>query len=219
MAVLKLVCISDTHDQGEDITIPDGDILIHAGDLTGSGNRRQIARAFDWISSLPHKYRIVIGGNHDFFLESQGDEKWDLVNSYPNIHYLEEDSIKLEGITFWGSPVQPWFYDWAFQKQRGQELSEHWQKIPNKVDVLITHGPPLGIGDWGKDPTIHFGDGDLLLRVYQVKPKYHIFGHAHAGYGIYAKDGITFVNASSCTEQYRPINPPIVIEYEIDDAS
>ena len=99
---------------------------------------------------------------------------------------------------------------------RGQPLHDHWQLIPENTDVLITHGPPNGIADGVEAGfgTLNVGCNDLLDRIDSLSLKAHIFGHIHEGYGSVVKDGICFVNASTCDERYRPINPPILIDID-----
>jgi hypothetical protein len=126
-------------------------------------------------------------------------------------HYLEDSGIEIAGVKFWGSPWQPEFYDWAFNLPRGQALADKWALIPDDIDVLITHGPPLGILDQVITGD-HVGCADLLEAVQLIKPKVHIFGHIHEGYGRIEQNGTVFINASVCTARYRPINPPIVVE-------
>lgn len=208
--MLKLVIVSDTHTQGRSLVVPDGDVLIHCGDLTYRGTSVELVGELNWFTSLPHKWKLLIAGNHDFGFQDHW-RKQQLVNEFPQLIYLENSGVDIDGIKFWGSPVQPWFHDWAFQKQRGDELREHWSKIPDVLDVLITHGPPSGFGDFNLRDE-RFGDVDLLERVLVVKPQIHCYGHAHHGYGEYFHDGVHFINAASCNEDYRPVNPPVVVD-------
>ena len=95
-----------------------------------------------------------------------------------NAHYLCDESLTLDGVKFYGSPWQPRFFDWAFNKDRGAPLKAIWDKIPLDTDVLITHGPPHGILDLTFDK-IKAGCEELLLAVQRIKPKVHVFGHIH----------------------------------------
>lgn len=201
---MKLVFISDTHCAQPEI--PDGDVLIHCGDHTYQGRPQESLEALTWLDQQPHQYKIYIAGNHEV-----GWERGDIApqNLTSNCHYLKDSSIIIEGVKFWGSPVQPDFCNWAFQKPRGQALKDHWAQIPGDTDVLITHGPPYGIGDSDD----HFGDEDLLNRVLEVHPYIHAFGHAHVGYGEYFKEGIHFINAAILNDHYEIQNKPI--EFEI----
>jgi Icc-related predicted phosphoesterase len=121
--------------------------------------------------------------------------------------------VIIDGTKFYGSPWQPWFYDWAFNLQRCPEIRSKWELIPEGIDILITHGPPYGIEDLtarGDKAGCH----DLLEVVEKIKPRVHIFGHIHEGYGINAIDGTTFINANSYNHNYRRLNPPVVYEFE-----
>jgi Icc-related predicted phosphoesterase len=206
---IRLVAISDTHGLHRHLTIPDGDILIHAGDITGHGQMEQVADFNDWLGTLPHRHKIVIAGNHDFCFEDQPEETAALLT---NCIYLFDEAITLDGLYFYGSPWQPWFFDWAFNLRRGPEIRAKWELIPPETDVLITHGPPLGYGDL----TSHgecVGCADLLESVRQKRPKLHIFGHIHEGYGMMQNEHTTFINASSCNLQYRPVQRPFVYDW------
>jgi len=211
---MKLVCISDTHGLQSKTyhTIPDSDILIHAGDLTNVGAKQDVLAFHSFIEKLPHKHKIIIAGNHDWCFANNKKDKapnW-LTQNKDNIHYLLDEEIIIDGIKFYGSPWQPYFFNWAFNLKRGKPLKEVWSKIPENTDVLITHGPPYKILDEtaGGDYT---GCVDLLERIEIIKPKVHVFGHIHEAYGTKLKKNITFVNASICNFNYRPINKPIVV--------
>ncbi len=124
---------------------------------------------------------------------------------------MNDSGIEIEGIKFWGSPVQPWFYNWAFNRQRGEEIKKHWNLIPDGTNVLITHGPPKGFFDMTTRGE-NCGCEDLFKAVERIRPQYHLFGHIHEGYGIEMSDGIVFANASVLNEDYRLVNRPIVID-------
>merc|ERR1712060_354706 len=99
----------------------------------------------------------------------------------------------------------------AFQKQRGNECSERWLKIPNDLHILITHTPPNGFCDECSSG-LRAGCADLGRAIKQRAIPVNVFGHIHNGYG-YAHDGVTtYINASTCTSDYRPTNPPIVFD-------
>jgi Icc-related predicted phosphoesterase len=209
---MKIVCISDTHNCNENIAVPDGDILIHAGDATTVGNVEQITAFNQWFANLPHKYKVFIAGNHDWLFETDNNFARSLLDK--SIVYLQDSSVEIEGLKIYGSPWQPRFYDWAFNLNRGAELAEKWKLIPNDTDILITHGPPFGILD--EVPRKYFventGCEELRKVVERVKPKLHVFGHIHCGYGQTEQFGVKLVNASTCDEEYNPTQPPIIIE-------
>jgi Icc-related predicted phosphoesterase len=215
---MKIVCISDTHGfKIPDERMPDGDLLIHAGDLTMAGRLDQLVQAAKWLDHLAQKYEnvICIAGNHDFSLEAfmKEDKEKELrerIFRDNAVHYLRDSGVTIRGISFYGSPWQPWFWDWAFNEERGLAIKKHWDKIPLYTNVLITHGPPMGILD--RVGPEHVGCADLRNRVYEVKPTVHVFGHIHCGYGLRNTDGSCFINASQCDEAYKLTNAPIVVE-------
>lgn len=206
---LTLVLISDTHGKHRQFAIPDGDVLIHAGDIMTSGWDSSEIRDFDaWLGKLPHKNKLVIAGNHDWLFEKHRSTR----NLLTNVTYLEDSGIEIDGMKFWGSPIQPEFMNWAFNRRRGEEIKKHWDLIPKDTDVLITHGPPAGFRDWAKAGHPSLGCQDLRRAVFDIKPKLHVFGHIHGGYGEDHDGSTHFVNASLLDEAYRPTNEPIVVE-------
>lgn len=210
-SAVRIVCISDTHFYHQHLDLPDGDILIHAGDFMGFGDmERHIAEFNDWLGEQPHAHKIVIAGNHDSMFESSPGVARELLT---NAIYLENSGVEVEGLRFWGSPVQPTFNDWAFNVDRGNSIRRYWEMIPAETDVLVTHGPPFGVLDQGGPTTPHLGCEELAKVVRRVAPKLHIFGHIHGGYGCFGPDnGTTFVNASIVTRKHMDFNEPYVVD-------
>jgi len=209
---MRLVCIADTHGMHRDMPpIPNGDVLIHAGDCLGAGSLDELEEFDQWLGSLPHRHKILIAGNHDWAFEETPEAARLMVR---NAHYLEDSGIEIEGVRFWGSPWTPRFRDWAFNLTRGEPLAKRWAQIPEATDVLITHGPPWGILDEaGANFDIQMvGCHDLLERLASLSVKAHVFGHIHECYGTRERDGIQFINASTCDERYRPTNRPIMVD-------
>lgn len=205
---MRIVCISDTHNKHNYIDVPDGDILIHAGDFSSYGKLNEITSFNEWLGSLNHKHKVIIAGNHDLLFEDDPNLATSLIT---NAIYLQDSSIKIEGLNFWGSPVSPRFYDWAFNKNRGEEIKAYWNLIPKNTDILITHCPPYDI----LDRTFleeNVGCVDLAKKILEIKPKLSVFGHIHQSYGKIEKNGITYVNASMLNEAYKPVNKAIVID-------
>jgi Icc-related predicted phosphoesterase len=125
---------------------------------------------------------------------------------------LEDESLELFGIKFYGTPWQPEFHRWAFNLPRGRPILDKWNLIPADTDILITHTPPVGFGDLTATG-IRAGCVDLLNTIQQrVKPKYSIFGHIHEAYGVTSDGKTVFINASTCDINYMPNNPPIVFD-------
>ena len=219
---MKICCISDTHGQHrcKSLVIPKCDLLIHAGDITGRGSPQVIKDFNDWIGELRDANTIdtavVIPGNHDLTFDPVKASQPcidDVISLCTNFELLIDDGIELDGLQIWGSPYTPEFNDWAFNKARGAELEEHWEKIPDFLDILITHGPPYGYRD--KATVQHLGDSDLrgtlaALEEDGKQPRVHIFGHIHGGYGMAVGNGTLFINASVLDEDYKVVNQPIV---------
>lgn len=206
--LLRIVCLSDTHGLHAQIQVPDGDILVHAGDLTKRGGLGELQEAADWLRSLPHSHKVVIAGNHDFCLEQQPEKARELLHG---LTYLEDESCHCAGLKIYGSPWQPWFHDWAFNLRRGEPLRKVWAQIPEDADIVITHGPPQGILDRCFDGR-EVGCQDLFERLEVVRPRLHVFGHIHEAYGQVQVGETLYVNASSCTLQYRAVQTPIVVD-------
>lgn len=222
---VRLVCLSDTHTFGKQIRIPDGDVLIHAGDLTLRGTEHETNAALAWLESLPHKLKIVCAGNHDWFFDPKAPRRFQswslyrhhtitqLLEKFPTLNYLQDSSLIVDGLHFYGSPWQPWFNDWAFNLPRdGVALTAKWAAIPPDTNVLVTHGPPFGILDRVQSGE-HVGCAKLLQRLNELMQlQVCIFGHIHEGYGREQRDSVQFVNVSICDAQYRPVNRPIVLD-------
>lgn len=210
----RVVCISDTHLVHEQtrINIPDGDILIHAGDATFRGSDWEVVKFLRWYSELPHKHKIFVAGNHDWLFQTEPEKAAMLLSQFSGITYLMDSMVTVEGLKIWGAPWQPWFYDWAFNLQRGAEIKAKWDLIPEGIDVLVTHGPPKGYGD--KVPSGELvGCDDLLDAIKRAKPKLHVCGHIHLGHGTYkTPEGVIIANSSICDERYKGVNAPHVVD-------
>lgn len=211
---MKIVCLSDTHEQHTQVIVPEGDVLVHSGDFTYQGKIPVIANFANWLGSLPHKHKVIVAGNHD----------WAFQNNFRNVAvnllreagaiYLEDSGCEIDNLQFWGSPWQPRFYDWAFNLNRnGSEIAKRWDLIPSETNVLITHCPPFGILDETSNNGSQ-GCEKLRNRLSHLDHlKAHIFGHLHHDGGK-VKDhlGVKFVNAAICTDNYKPTNLPVVID-------
>lgn len=216
MAV-NITLISDTHGKHYELT-PDlqegGDIIILSGDCMSSGTSLvELNDFYNWFSDLPFTHKIMIGGNHDRLL--QYDNIYEPIN-YKGIIYLKDKLVVVEGLKIYGSPWTPRFGSWAFLYERGGEQAVNiWNKIPDNIDILITHGPPKGILDISGHPYNEpdLGCNVLLNRVLEVKPKIHVFGHIHGSGGqIEEHEGIKFINAAVRNERYEYVHKPIKIQ-------
>lgn len=208
--------------------LPEGDLLVHSGDLTNIGRPSEVKEVLEWFKLIAHGYThgiVFIAGNHDKsfdpkfnYLDGQRKKPdWleeELAALPSNIRYLENDHVVIEGVKIYGSPITPWFYGdrWAFNKHRGAEINEVWNGIEGDVDVIITHGPPARIGDFIPSTREYVGCSDLLHSIQVILPKLVVFGHIHEGYGIQTINDTTYVNASICDANYDPTNKPQIIE-------
>jgi predicted phosphodiesterase len=224
---LRFVVISDTHGMHKALSVPDGDVLIHAGDFCAHGHFLDTTRFLSWFNSHPHKHKIFIAGNHDVFMERGNYSEISLLlKGYPELVYLNDSHHMITAednsdcVTFWGSPVQPEFFNWAFNRARGPAIKKHWDLIPHKTDILITHGPSYGILD--ECPAmddfsrlVHVGCKDLDNALNDVRPKVHCFGHIHMAYGTaWDGRGCLKLNASICNEDDKPVNKPLVFDWD-----
>jgi len=218
---VRIVCLADTHGHHDALVVPDGDVLIHAGDATLEGTAEEVASFATWLRTQPHPHKLFVAGNHDRLFEDAPEQARGLLGD--GIVYLQDSETTVEGLRVWGSPWQPWFLDYAFNLPRGEALRAKWDLIPEGTDVLVTHGPPRGILDRVKGETAlalgrkfkqgpHAGCDDLRAAVARRRPRFHVFGHIHEGYGRETVDGTEFVNAACVDRHYRPINPPVVLD-------
>jgi Icc-related predicted phosphoesterase len=206
---MKIVFISDTHGKHDELQLPKGDMLIHAGDVSPRGTLPQMQAFLDWFEKQPFKYKIFIAGNHDFIAERNPVLFESLIPT--NCIYLKNSGIEIEGIYIWGSPITPWFYDWAFNRHRGKAIAPYWERIPENTDILVTHGPPFGI----LDETVtgfKVGCEELEKRLKDLNVKIHVFGHIHEAYGVKKVGETTFINASVLNINYKMCNQPVVQE-------
>ncbi|KAF6758060.1 Metallo-dependent phosphatase-like protein [Ephemerocybe angulata] len=201
----RFVCISDTHTRTYEV--PDGDVLLHGGDLTKHGKESEMKTTMEWLYGMPHKVKVVIAGNHDLALHrdwyEEGWERWhskeedsaavhDLVSGkkaqVSGIIYLENERATFQIApdrrqwSVYGSPWSPEFFHWAFnykRKEAEQIVSQY-----EKTDILMTHGPPHNILDL---TTSSENAGCETLAAYltlgRLRPRLHIFGHIHEAHG------------------------------------
>jgi Icc-related predicted phosphoesterase len=186
-----------------------------------------------WFGNLPHKHKLLCFGNHEL-LESQANyDQWAVrrgrsagsrdvhhvrgkclqLMKQLNITYLEDSGVEIDGIKFWGSPVQPEFYSWGFNRKRGDDIKKHWDRIPDNTNVLITHGPMKGMRDYVPYTNEHVGCEDLQDRIATLKDlRLHVSGHIHLQSGRSQVGKVTFVNASILNDAYNVAFEPITVE-------
>lgn len=211
---MKVCLLSDQH--GNLVDVPSCDLLLIAGDICPATNHSlEFQRIWletnyrKWLEGIDAKKKIFICGNHDFIFQTDF-----MLRTYPAV-YLQDSGINYENFNIYGTPWQPRFFDWAFNLDE-VDLKEKWKQIPDDTDILISHGPPYGYGDLAYDydtkKQVHVGSPSLLERIKEVKPKLVVFGHIHAGYGIYSLDDTILVNCSLLDEKYRFKNQVISLE-------
>uniref|UniRef100_K3WF95 Calcineurin-like phosphoesterase domain-containing protein n=1 Tax=Globisporangium ultimum (strain ATCC 200006 / CBS 805.95 / DAOM BR144) TaxID=431595 RepID=K3WF95_GLOUD len=210
---MRVVCISDTHSRHDTFHaahhIPDGDVLVHAGDFSDTGDRDEVVIAGNHDTTFDREHYIH---NYKRYKHERQHDPEEVRSLLTNALYLEDQAVVIDGFTFYGSPWQPEYHNWAFNLPRGEKLQHKWRQIPGNTDVLVTHGPPLGWLDTVQvgDELMPQGCEALAVEVQtRIRPQYHVFGHIHEGYG-YVSDGTTtYINASSCNVDYQAINPAI----------
>lgn len=224
---MKIIAISDTHTYHRQIILPEGDVLIHAGDFSSTGLKHECEDFFEWFASQPHKHKILIAGNHDISFDARKNKvelkkpEWvlELLEKYSDINYLENSEIEIEGIKFLGSPYTPDFYPeyWGFNEGNNGRKALY-QNIPEDVDILITHGPAYSYMD-NIQSVGGVGCYHLRHAIHDLKPKYHLFGHIHtdATYNPnkhFSNGSTVFLNVSICNTQNKVSWEPTILQLE-----
>lgn len=220
-------CIADLH--GFEPILPGGDLLILAGDYTAANKVIQWSKFFYWLDRQPYEKKILIAGNHDDLFEKsfpknqKEAEDWeDIVDHLDvgiNFEYLCDSGTEYNGLKIWGTPWTPWFHGVnpkckAFMDSEGT-IEKKFRKIPEGLDILITHGPMLHMLDQNINGNA-CGSRSLRDAIDRAKPKFHIFGHIHEQGNnqlMYKHTGPNTwcINCSYVDERYRPVNQSIRI--------
>lgn len=212
---MKIVAISDVHGKWNKITIPECNLLISCGDYSFRGETHMVKDFHKWLNKQPATHIISVQGNHELQVQHNFNLSKQIAQEQcPRVHFMEEGLVEIEDKKIWCSAWTPWFYDWAYNARRGEEIQRHWDLIPQDIDILVTHGPPAGVLDTviGREQD-HLGCLDLMDKINQLpKLKYHFFGHIHSGHGTMNFNDKTFFNVSICDEQYKPTNPVTEVE-------
>jgi len=216
-----ITLISDTHLKHNEITqdLPGGNLLLHAGDISSMGYQHEVQQFCKWFNNVEnYDHKIFIAGNHDWGFQNNVEKIMEIVNSYKTVNYIQDETISVgddKMVNIYGSPWQPEFYNWAFNlPKNGVEIAAKWDAIPDNTDILITHGPAFGVLDtvagkmWD-----NLGCQLLTNKIKSIKPKIHVCGHIHSGYGYYFDGDTHFINASVLNEAYQYTNKPITIDW------
>lgn len=209
---MKIVAVSDTHNRHKRLEIPEGDILIHAGDATSLGYKHEIESLGAWLKRLPHKVKIFVPGNHDFMFEQDPMQARELAGDGKNgVHVLIDESLEVDGIRIYGSPWSKEFGAWAFMASE-EMLRAFYSKVPEGLDILVTHGPAYGLLDKLARNGEAAGSKSLRVALSDKRPRFHICGHIHEAYGTARFGDTRIFNASTCNLSYNAVNAPHVFE-------
>jgi len=241
---MRITHISDTHNKHNQLNglLPGGDLLIHSGDISSLGRQSEVERFVKWFNGIDnYTNKVFIAGNHDMTFDREillrdklayfeGKTEYDTecadgkpawleellgIHLRPNVFYLENSFVMLDDIKIWGSPITPSFgYGWAFNKDRGYDINEVWNRIPNDTDIVITHGPIHSYCDRTDRGGLNVGCEQLYHRLNEVKPQLHFSGHIHEAYGYRnTKWGYAF-NGCNCDLSYLVNNKPMTFDYD-----
>jgi len=189
---MRILHLSDTHGLHRQIKdLPAADFIVHSGDISHHGTEEEVLDFLNWFIELPYLHKIFVTGNHDICL-------WDAegIKDLPaNVHFLQDKSIEINGVKFFGLAY-----------------NHNENMIPSDTNVLVTHEPPVMILD--ESSGVHWGNAPLRNRITEIKPRYHLFGHAHEGYSIEKQEGIVFSNASLLDDKNRFVRKPRLIQIQ-----
>lgn len=215
---MKICAISDVHGKWNQISIPEVDLLISCGDYSFKGEKHMVRDFHKWLSKQKARHIISVQGNHELWVEKNFDEARQIaLEECPNVNFMQEGLVEIEGIKIWCSAWTPFFHNWAWNAHRGEEINAHWDLIPEDIDVLVTHGPPADILDVTMfsdgTPRDRVGCYDLWNKILKLpKLKMHFFGHIHESYGYRYLNGIQFYNVAICDQFYKANNEPVLVE-------
>lgn len=218
---MKIVALSDVHNRWHNLVIPECDLLISAGDYSFHGEPHVVKSFHEWLNIQPAREIISVQGNHETGVEENFDKAKQIAfDACPRAYFMDEGLVELNKIKIWCSAITPNFFNWAWNRARGEEIRKHWDLIPDDTNILVTHGPPHGILDMtyfvDGTPRDQVGCQDLLEVVKRIKPDLHVFGHIHRSHGQHHEDGTSFYNVAICDDMYCPTNPITEIDYQKD---
>ncbi len=207
---LLIVCIADTHQLHREVLVPSGDLLIHAGDFCHMGGSITVLADFNrWLGEQPHSLKVCVPGNHDGVLQNNPSARRALTNA----ELLINSGTEFEGLRIWGSPITiP--SGGAFGLSVVEDRRREFSRIPRETDVLVTHGPPLGILDCAPGHESHAGDPELLKATQRISLKLHVWGHIHAAHGIEITESKVFVNAALLGDDGGICWEPVVLRMQ-----
>lgn len=208
-------CIGCLH--GARPKLDGGDLLIVTGDLTARDTFNEYSAFMQWLWDQNYSKKIFIAGNHDNELEPYLREGDPFANC--ECEYLCDSGTEFGDLKIWGSPWTSRFEGinprcCAFTGENDKEIAPYFDKIPDDVDILITHSPPFTIRDLIEDGK-QVGSASLMAHhIQRLRPELWAFSHIHEGYGQdgpYEWSGTRYVNCSIMTKRYESTNAPIRI--------
>lgn len=208
---MRIVVISDTHGRHRELGNLSGDVLVHAGDIEMLFER-DMGRFYlddidDWFAEQHFDRIFCIGGNHDFALERR---VVDGHQPFRNATWLHERAETFAGVTFYGASWVPMLRQLPFYAD-AESLSAAWSRIPDSVDVLVTHTPPHGILDVSGSGKV-LGCHGLADRLKMLTPALHCFGHVHNSAGHRKISGTNYVNATSVNSDFQIAHTPFLFD-------
>jgi len=216
---MRIACLSDTHADSLP-HIDDCDVVFHTGDFLCHSHpgfynfRKEVAYVnkilAPWCDKiLRHKELWIVCGNHDYLFQND----FHLLPEVIKERTLINRAVGYKGVKIYGTPFQPYYGGWAFNKQDiPDSLGQIYSLIPEDTDILLTHCPPYGILDQNKEGE-HCGSRMLAARIANISPKFHCYGHIHHSRGTKRIGNTTFVNGSVLDDNYILRNKPILLEY------
>jgi Icc-related predicted phosphoesterase len=233
---MKILFLSDTHTYEQEITcLPEADVICCSGDICMSGEFEEAVGFFRWFSNLPYKHKILTPGNHDICFDASHVKYAKMKKIYQrdnlhkihgifdlvpvNVDVLIQSALIIDGVKFWGTPYTPLFGNWAFNVPRkSNKMKSIFSKIPEDVDILLTHGPAKGVLDLNLEGN-NEGCEVLKQRLEFIQPPIHNFGHIHESYGSEiiewesSKKTTLAINSSVVNRRYWTVNNPVLVEY------
>ncbi|MDX1418320.1 MAG: metallophosphatase domain-containing protein [Rubricoccaceae bacterium] len=234
----RLVCLADTHGRHGSLrgplAVPDGDVLVFAGDACTRGTAEEWAQFCGWLALLPHAHKVVVAGNHDWPVQPSRPA-WGVQARYgpasvaaarervlaAGAVLVEDAEVVVAGLRVWGSPWVPSFNGWAFNLPRGgAALASVWGAMPPGLDVLVTHTPSFGRLDRTEDGRRvgceRLAERLAALDASSTGPRVHVHGDIHESGGVQGPPagarGRLTVNAAVVDVAYRVVRAPVVVE-------
>lgn len=233
---MKICALSDLHGYLPSLNLPEADVYTISGDIVPLNIQGRVLSSISWYlleflpwaEKLPCECVILIAGNHDFFFQRinrftdsffPGGSELLTYQKTSKVVYLEDEEFVYKGVHFYGTPWIPDLQNWAFYKN-SSGLKEVFGKIPEGIDILLTHTPPK-VGRAGKvlqfssfNFGADYGCQELADAIAEKKPKYVLCGHVHSGdhAEFITKEGVKVINVSTKNEDYLPVFIPTVIE-------